>query len=854
MLQGVVFLASLILDFAIYSTVVKFKSNFADLKFNVSGDYFQSANLGSLVGANGSGLIYYLWGMIRDFINIVIFLIIIYSAVRSMFEGFEDTRNRFISLLVFSIIINFSLLFVQIAIDISNILALQAYTLAVKPGSTQDFYQFRTSGSGVKSLGQYIMESIDMEKLYQKKFGEQVANSEIADKQNTFMFQLGRMVLYIGIIYVFLYLAGMLFSRAIIFLLAMILAPLIAVDLYFSYFGKYSSKMKDFADKVRSKTEKIRGDFYEGLIKGPLLIFFIFLIGVLSESIFTQGAMTNLTSTLTRMNDVKNVDQSLINSISVFFKFAIFLLLSLQVFKYINSLTQGFTTSGMIGGWANSFANFAFGRGLGALGAVGRNTIGRAASSTRNPFGNTIAGLNKTFSGLQSSNWALIRGIGNVGTRATRGISEGTYDVRNSSTAKSFAGGIIKATEAQELTKNVNLGKGAEGGYKARLGAKIDAATKNVNDIKKEAGENVMVTADQISKASKSVNLDINGAKLSLAEYDEILKDPSKMAAIIKPADLEKFKIGFAQRDSNPNILNEIEKARNTAEDKAKNEEIKKRKGEVTKAAETGKITGTNLAEDTGNRLVGSLNDVRMGVRRQFVAESNKAKETTEKEKLGKFSIVSETKQNLETALAEVNSGIKFAEANPELFSKSRFAVDTPEYLEAEIRENSLNELRILKDKLRQNITDLAIPSGNIKPEARMKVVDDFSKNNDLRNQIIKNKNDSSDILSSLFDKGGTNERFINEVKDLRTAAKQDFDVLDSKKSGLTRFTPDRKRREIIRDWTAAEQKVKSYDRVLEKAYETAKKIGESATRTEEKIKASFEPKPASPPADAPKK
>jgi hypothetical protein len=192
----------------------------------------------------GNGLIYYLWGMLRDFLNIIILILVIYYAVYAMFEGFGDNVKSFITLLVFSIVVNFSLLAVRFAIDISNILTLQAYTLAVQPRGTATFEEFRAkNGNSPSSIGEFILNSVDYSQLIVKTAGNAQAKMFIEDISSTFMFQLGRFFILLGVIYLLFMITGILVSRVVAFVYAMLLASFIAAEYFLESMdtGKNSS-------------------------------------------------------------------------------------------------------------------------------------------------------------------------------------------------------------------------------------------------------------------------------------------------------------------------------------------------------------------------------------------------------------------------------------------------------------------------------------------------------------------------------------------------------------------------------------------------------------------------------------
>jgi hypothetical protein len=503
-LEQIITLASLALDFAVYSTIVNFKTNFADLGLNPnftaeSSGYTQ---VGSAVfGYAKDGLIYYIWSMIRDFVNIVIFITIIYHAVQSMFVGFQDTKNKFISLLVFSIVINFSLLFVQIAIDVSNILALQAYTLAVKPTNTSDFYQFRTSSPYPQSFGEYIFNSVSLSRLISAEVGQEIAAAEVEAMESTFFFQLGKFFVYIGIIYIFLFMTGLLFYRAVSFVFAMILAPLITLSVFFSYFGKSSIRMQDFALEINGKIGKYKGDFYEALVKGPLLIFFIYLVGVFAEAIFTKGVVETLSTSLRRMPDVTNSSGAFVGSIGVFFKFVFFLILAQRVLKMINEID--FKGTGRLSSWGSKFANYTLGRGINGVsrigGGIGRATAKRAFDeegwATKMMKRNTSRLLSPSTSGISKY-------LSQKGNESLGRLKGSSFELANSKRGASLGGLIQSATGVKLNVGNIETrgyekiseDKKAEAAKRrkayedaAAMGAALDDKDKEkIEKIKKE--------------------------------------------------------------------------------------------------------------------------------------------------------------------------------------------------------------------------------------------------------------------------------------------------------------------------------------------------------------------------------
>jgi hypothetical protein len=469
--------ASFVFDFTVYFSVVHFRDNFSELQMGGVGNF--------IAGGDNVGFIYYLWGIIRDVLNIIIFIMIIYHAVRSMFDGFEGTKSKFIALLVFSIITNFSLLLVKLAIDVSNILTLQAYTLGVKPSGTDSFTAFRTStGNAPANYGEFIRNSIDLDKLVTNNSAPDAAKAEVENMQSTFMFQLGRLITMTGVIYLLLFMTGLLLARALSFLFAMILSPLLAADIFFTMIAKTNPLVKDVQEGISGITKKIKGDFYDALAKGPLLIFFVFLIGLFAESIMSNGLMNTMNDSFKSSNP-SNVPGIIGQNLFVFFKFALFFLMTKKALEILQGVSFGGT---WVNNWGKKFANATLGRGIGAVssvgGVVGRRVLGRglggAAANSR---------LGNTFADWQASNSQLVRTLGRVGNNTlgrVRGLQDKTFDLRNSTSANKL-GNLINTA--------VNKGTGMD--FKPTVGT---PGTKSFKEIDAEKIKRRRETQDGFHK------------------------------------------------------------------------------------------------------------------------------------------------------------------------------------------------------------------------------------------------------------------------------------------------------------------------------------------------------------------
>lgn len=513
-LSAILSIVSWLLDIVVYMTVVKFRSNFSDLNLNITGSVslfgydtgtISSGNIGSAIGIAGSGnnnLIYYLWGILRDFLNIIILITIVYSAVKTMFEGFSGQRDRFIYLLLFSIVMNFSLLLVKVAIDVSNILALQAYTLSVKPIGFDTWKNFTTRSDKAEptNIGEYIMNSFNMAEINMVEIQSQAAKERIEEgMKKSWVFYAGQFAIYVGLIYLLIYILSMLLMRAAAFVFAMILAAFLAADLFFKVTG-IENEEGGLGPTVRSVSGHIKDDFFDALVKGPVLFFFLFLLGVLANAIFTQGVAAEISKMTTESREFQMLGGAFASSITVFLKFAVFFALASFAFNKLNSLKLFGQGGGKrFGKYSSIMANKLFRPISAAPGFIGRNLIGRTLANPNNYLGG------KWYQPLvkATGNLAAYQGRGSWMVRPLgRTLGRGLLKPINSSyelTKSKIANNVFNAT-------GLNIEQSTAGSFSEEDKKRFDKRKTQVAEEAKVVGDltrNVLMNKNQARKIAR---------------------------------------------------------------------------------------------------------------------------------------------------------------------------------------------------------------------------------------------------------------------------------------------------------------------------------------------------------------
>lgn len=822
-LGGILWLASYILDFTIYFTVVKFRSSFTFL------DSFASVQ-------NSGGLVYYLWGMIRDFLNIAIFIIIIYTAVQSMFEGFQDTRKKFITLLVFSIVTNFSLLFIKLSIDISNILTLQAYTLGITPKSFNTFADFRTasenSSSNKGSYGELISSVISMEEL--KNFGgtSEELKKQVEDQKSSAFFEIGRMVVNIGVIWLFLMIAGMFLMRALYFVLAMITSPLIVADFYFGL--RKGTEADKLAASIREITKKFRDDYLDALIKGPLFAFTLYLICVLGKAILSFGLISELSNGVKNNAAANNaLSPMFVNSIGVFFKFAIFFFMINILFKKINAIKFSQSAGGKnlmrLGGWMGG--RFLQGT-SGITGMIGRNTIGRGAGNLAQSFANlnikATANLanSKTLTGRLGYRALQLATQGAV--NKTSGLAKGSFDLADKVNNKdSRLGGLIRGAGIESGA----LGKGGAGGFQERINKETEAREKKIKEDteKIKANYNPKLSEDA-QKKIEDKKAEFSGVTMSLKQMSEAISRRSELEE--KKGRGEGAEIGGKQFTNNQltkildtkdgKSLEETHKfERASAEASAMEDAKKKFAKDMERVASQGKLG--KVTDFVSPEAFGAAKKVAENAEEKIYKDSKNKTQESAKKTSKKYSVISSTREDLGNLKKKLES-----------VQNSQLG------LSGEQKEAIKDEIDRINVVLSKDYIGKANPSRSA--EDQTKFVKDFEGDKETQNTIYDIHNKSAAILEQHFDSFETSSAYSKAVAELRGRKKV---IQNQIRNGAQPEFKSQRRPASAEELKAQREEIETQIKNLEELAKFTHDQSGKAEKFNERIEENFATKPA---------
>ena len=376
------------------------------------------------------------WKVVRDIANMGFIFVLLYAAINTIIGTGQDNKKLIVNVVVIAILINFSLFFTRIVIDISNVMALTFYD-AIAPGSLS-----AENWAGQKGLSDAFMQHLNLQTLY--KAGDNLGFSSIIT-----IGVLGTIMLLVAA-FSFFAVALLFIIRYVVLILVLVLSP-IAFIAYILPSGTGIEKYrKQWVDALLGQS------FFAPIYFMLTWVALNILSGVMS-SFEGEGSAATANSTSGLSGLTSAVVDGTINS-GAFIMLINFIIVIVLI---IASLIVAKSWADKAGGGMSKLTSWATGAAggmtLGMAGRFGRGTFGRA--------GNALA----ESEGLKNA--ASKGGIAGMGARLALATSRKTagasFDVRGTG-----------------LASNLDAGKAQKGGFTKDLEEKIKAQKKYAESFK----------------------------------------------------------------------------------------------------------------------------------------------------------------------------------------------------------------------------------------------------------------------------------------------------------------------------------------------------------------------------------
>ena len=327
------YLAGALLNLSVQYSVVEMKTNLAK-----------------------AGSIDLAWTTIRDIANMGFIFILLYAAIRTILGIGSDTKKLIVNVIVVAILINFSLFFTKLVIDISNVLAVTFYD-AIAPGALTNEAQGMFGDTGIADS---LMQPLRLPSLWK---------TDISGLDGSKLLTIGVMGTIVTLIaaFVFFAVAIMFIIRFVVLVFVLILSPI-------AFMAFVLPQLKKYGDQW---TDALIGQAFFA----PIYFLLTWIVIMVSRGLLTGGGdmATALTGTIGANGQAQAPTTDSLGILVNFIIMIVLLIASLIIAKDWASKTPGGV--GKLTSWAMGAAG---GATMGMAGRFGRNVIGSRAAEMAN--------------------------------------------------------------------------------------------------------------------------------------------------------------------------------------------------------------------------------------------------------------------------------------------------------------------------------------------------------------------------------------------------------------------------------------------------------------------------------------
>lgn len=402
-------------------------------------DFFLDLTLSSqnykqnIDGLEENGFISQGWRIVRDLTNLIFIFGLVYAAILFIVGGSlksfgGDPKRMVVWIIVMALLVNFSIFFARVVIDVGNILGRAFYdriTVTAPPvtGTNDSGVNVNSGGnsglsqgnSNVKQISTVILEKVEVQDVIQSAG---VAFSNMGSgEQYIFVLFLSFIIAIFNLFltYLFLTMGFFFLARTVGLWFAMILSPMA--------FALYAVPIEEPTIKKYLGFEGWMRGLCEMAIQAPLFLFFVYLALTFLKTPSIPTPDTGITGFI----------WTCVRSLLTVMVVGAILMLGRKMAKEMSG-TFGNAVAEVTGKVAGAVGGLALGVATGGLAFAGRQTLGRAAGAAgRSEWLKDKAANSNRFGR------ALSRGVLKTGQTIEK---KGTFDLRQSKVLGSATSGL----------------------------------------------------------------------------------------------------------------------------------------------------------------------------------------------------------------------------------------------------------------------------------------------------------------------------------------------------------------------------------------------------------------------------
>lgn len=452
------------------------------------------------------------WSTIRDVVNVGVIFALLYIALQTILGKGPELRKIIVSVVIFGLLTNFSLLFAKTIIDVSNVVALNFY-MAARGGSSS------LSSDFTNGLSSTLMDAAHITAVFKipdsagdhpldtvfSYVDKSVSSASLIQSILASLFMIIASFLFIQMTFVIV-------ARGLYLIFYMIISPIMFAG---PIFFKFEGQIKKFWNL-----------FVSQVLTAP--IFFILLWVLL----YVMKPVVNNMYDFISKQQATGFSGFATGAAAQVFAFAL-IVGSIQIILSFTKRLSG-EFGGKIVGWGSKGLGYAVGRPLGQVGRFAGGNLGRWMQREG-------SGYQKLQEGLSKSRFAGARTIGNFLKNTSGVIKDSSYELQNVGSTKTGQriGQLLDITAklpgGVNVTKGLNFGKADSKGYEER----IKEADKAAQEKFKAANEAVTKSgARMYDYIDTSLELNEGGVMVkkyksdnTTEQWDELVKKANKQVA-----------------------------------------------------------------------------------------------------------------------------------------------------------------------------------------------------------------------------------------------------------------------------------------------------------------------------------
>lgn len=556
-----------------------------------------------------------IWTLIRDMFNVSFIFIMLYIAITKILGSVGvKSKTTIVSVVLSAVFINFSIFITKFLIDISNILAIALYNIAIPAGS---------------SLSSELMNVLQL-----KDSIGIISTLTLTGQTNMIIMLVVQNTLLAVAIWAFFYVALMFIGRAVMLIVLVVTSPL----------GFIRGSIPLLADKGNDWWKSLTGQ----IMMAPIFMLFLDII----------------------MKIIKMIPEIKVPGSSNFNITAYFIYIFVIVF-ILRAVKETKKYSGEVGEMTGKLATFVTGAAMaaatGGTALIARQTLGRGAAALKN----TALGA-RLESATKSQN-IFTAGAAKLAQGGINRTATGTMDVRNTGVAKEIldmvkSEGGIDLTGGRKAGGTYGKGKDAKGGFEgwqAQQRKTVEDEAKAMSkasqdfegNIKKEIENMEAVQANLKQKAE-----DPNTSAENKKQYEQQIATLEKQINQKKAGSPDAMKKKAEEIvDRSPEAIERQERIANREKEKA---ELERKLAEVKQRNEATNITAEQKRknfEDMANYL-SELNTITEDINQQNKQHNSLREAAIEAETSNENGELAKTNKVFQAIITRRNIRKKFAE------------------------------------------------------------------------------------------------------------------------------------------------------------------------------------------------